>query len=331
MSITASQLKEIRQEFARLKPATVTLDGNRAMTVKQATFTLAPTLERMKKRGFDTQEIVEKLHEKGIEVKAQTLTKYLTDGGMLTRDFDQLFSSVVPVLRSVQEAVVIPLAMIVLTVFFVAGIASAVAEMGRAESGIDTVQLMMVFIAYALVGSLIVNSWELMVLCYDLVTQVISGIGGTVNTEVYTGLPDDVNNIGVLLSLLVTSGVVWVIAGAVALLTQVIIITRAIQIYVYTCLAPASIAFLVSPKSRPMATGFLKRYLALLFAGVIMALLFAMMSAILAGFGDIAVTASDYEGMIYWSGRLLFSCVSLLAYGYAMWSAGGWAREFVGV
>lgn len=79
MSITASQVKEIRQEFARLKPATVTLDGNRAMTVKQAIFILAPTLERMKKRGFDTQEIVEKLHAKGIEVKAQTLTKYLTE------------------------------------------------------------------------------------------------------------------------------------------------------------------------------------------------------------------------------------------------------------
>lgn len=79
MTITASQVKEIRQEFAKLKPAAVTLDGNRAMTVKQATFTLAPTLERMKKRGFDTQEIVEKLHEKGIEVKAQTLTKYLTE------------------------------------------------------------------------------------------------------------------------------------------------------------------------------------------------------------------------------------------------------------
>lgn len=79
MTITASQLKEIRQEFATLKPAAVTLDGNRAMTVKQAIFTLAPTLERMKKRGFDTQEIVEKLHEKGIEVKPQTLTKYLTE------------------------------------------------------------------------------------------------------------------------------------------------------------------------------------------------------------------------------------------------------------
>nr|WP_294509747.1 protein MobC [uncultured Bilophila sp.] len=79
MTITASQLKEIRQEFAKLKPATVTLDGHRPMTIKEAIFSLAPTLERMKKRGFDTQEIVEKLHEKGIEIKAQTLTKYLTE------------------------------------------------------------------------------------------------------------------------------------------------------------------------------------------------------------------------------------------------------------
>ena len=79
MTITATQVKEIRQEFAALKPASVTLDGNRTMSVKEAVFILAPTLERMKKRGFDTQEIVEKLHEKGIEVKAQTLTKYLPE------------------------------------------------------------------------------------------------------------------------------------------------------------------------------------------------------------------------------------------------------------
>ena len=79
MTITTTQLKEIRQEFAALKPASVTLDGNRTMSVKKAVFALAPTLERMKKRGFGTQEIVERLHEKGIEVKAPTLAKYLSE------------------------------------------------------------------------------------------------------------------------------------------------------------------------------------------------------------------------------------------------------------
>ena len=50
MTITTTQLKEIRQEFAALKPASVTLDGNRTMSVKEAVFALAPPLERMKKR-----------------------------------------------------------------------------------------------------------------------------------------------------------------------------------------------------------------------------------------------------------------------------------------
>jgi hypothetical protein len=79
MNITAAQVKEIRLELAKLRPARITLDGKRSLTVKEAVFALAPTLERMKKRGFDTQELAEKLHAKGIEVKPPTLAKYLNE------------------------------------------------------------------------------------------------------------------------------------------------------------------------------------------------------------------------------------------------------------
>ena len=79
MHITMSQIKEARKILAALKPKKVTLDDNRSMTVKEAIFALAPTLERMKKRGFDTQELAEKLHEKGIDVKPPTLAKYLNE------------------------------------------------------------------------------------------------------------------------------------------------------------------------------------------------------------------------------------------------------------
>lgn len=48
MNITTAQVKEIRLELAKLKPVKVTLDGNRNMTVKEAIFALASTLERMK-------------------------------------------------------------------------------------------------------------------------------------------------------------------------------------------------------------------------------------------------------------------------------------------
>ena len=79
MNITTAKVKEIRQELAKLKPVKITLDGNRNMTVKEAIRALAPALERMKKRGFDTPEIVEKLHERGIEIKPPTLAKYLNE------------------------------------------------------------------------------------------------------------------------------------------------------------------------------------------------------------------------------------------------------------
>lgn len=78
MAITQEQVKAIRQELNNLKPDTATA-GNTELTVKQTIIALAPTLERMKKRGFELPEIVARLHDKGIEVKSQTLAKYLAE------------------------------------------------------------------------------------------------------------------------------------------------------------------------------------------------------------------------------------------------------------
>ena len=78
MAITAEQVKSIRQELDKLRPAS-TLAGNRELSIKQPILALAPALERMKKRGFEVPEIIAKLAEKGIEVRPQTLTTYLAE------------------------------------------------------------------------------------------------------------------------------------------------------------------------------------------------------------------------------------------------------------
>ena len=49
------------------------------MFVKEDVFVLVSTLERIRKRGFGVKELVERLYEKGIMVKPQTLTKYLSE------------------------------------------------------------------------------------------------------------------------------------------------------------------------------------------------------------------------------------------------------------
>lgn len=78
MAITAEQVKSIRHELDKLRPASP-LAGNRELSIKQTILALAPALERMKKRGFELSEIIAKLAEKGIEVRPQTLTKYLAE------------------------------------------------------------------------------------------------------------------------------------------------------------------------------------------------------------------------------------------------------------
>lgn len=78
MAITAEQVKSIRHELDKLRPAS-TLAGNRELSIKQTVLALASALERMKKRGFELPEIIAKLAEKGIEVRPQTLTKYLAE------------------------------------------------------------------------------------------------------------------------------------------------------------------------------------------------------------------------------------------------------------
>lgn len=60
MSITPDQSKTIRTELFRLKPASIRLDGSRSLAVREAIFALAPTLERMRRRGFELAELAKR-------------------------------------------------------------------------------------------------------------------------------------------------------------------------------------------------------------------------------------------------------------------------------
>ena len=78
MTITAEQVKSIRHELDKLRPAPAQA-GDKELSIKQAILSLAPALERMKKRGFELPEIIAKLAAKGIEIRPQTLSKYLAE------------------------------------------------------------------------------------------------------------------------------------------------------------------------------------------------------------------------------------------------------------
>ena len=72
-------VRKILAEFPNLQNEKKTLEGNHEMTFREAIRALYPTLRDMKKRGFTTREIAEKLKEYGVYIELSTLSKYMHD------------------------------------------------------------------------------------------------------------------------------------------------------------------------------------------------------------------------------------------------------------
>ena len=79
MSTNTETVRKIQAEFANLQNEKKTLEGNHEMTFREAIRALYPTLRDMKKRGFSTKDLAEKLDEYGINIKPTTFSKYLNE------------------------------------------------------------------------------------------------------------------------------------------------------------------------------------------------------------------------------------------------------------
>ena len=72
-------VRKILAEFPNLQNEKKTLEGNHEMTFREAIRALYPTLRDMKKRGFTTRELAEKLKEYDVYIELSTLSKYMHD------------------------------------------------------------------------------------------------------------------------------------------------------------------------------------------------------------------------------------------------------------
>ena len=79
MSTNTETVRKIQAEFANLQSEKKTLEGNHSMSFRDAIRALYPTLQRMRKRGFTTREMAQKLNENGVAIKPATLAKYLNE------------------------------------------------------------------------------------------------------------------------------------------------------------------------------------------------------------------------------------------------------------
>lgn len=79
MSISMKEIKTIRADLAKRKPARLVVDSDHQLSIKETILTLAPELCRMKSRGFTTSQVLDILNEHHISIRGATLNRYLNE------------------------------------------------------------------------------------------------------------------------------------------------------------------------------------------------------------------------------------------------------------
>lgn len=177
------------------------------------------------------------------------------------------------IFESVNHTIIAPFAQMIVSIFFVIALGNVVANASKNEAGVDAWQLCMVFVGFGFATAIVQCCWELMVIAYNIVTYVINAVATTALTTIGTiSVPPECTAPGALIVILIASFFIMLICALIMGITQISCISRGLQIYVYTTLAPLPMAFIASESSRGMATGFLKRWMATLLAGLILIL-----------------------------------------------------------
>ena len=79
MPVTLKDIKKISAELKNRRPSALPQDPDAPLTNRQAVHQLAPTLLRLKKRGFKTSELIGILKEYDIKINAATMNRYLEE------------------------------------------------------------------------------------------------------------------------------------------------------------------------------------------------------------------------------------------------------------
>ena len=75
--VNMKDIPSIREELKKLKPGGLAENAEKPLTNREAVKQLAPTLLKMRKRGFSVSALVELLQKYQIDIKGSELSRYL--------------------------------------------------------------------------------------------------------------------------------------------------------------------------------------------------------------------------------------------------------------
>lgn len=260
--------------------------------------------------------------------------------GVLAADFGQMLGSAGTVtmydlVRGVWQTAILPIGCGMLSFVFTVQLIKVSQKMdGNASMpGVKEVVLMLVFFAVFLF--LIQNSFDLMQAIYQVVKLAIDrvvalfGTGAAMDlSEVSITTTDD--DVAALLAMLVVALVSWVVVIVAYVVALVVSWARAIQIYIMAAFSPIPLALTSLDETRQMGVGYLKNFVAVCLAGVIILVLLVSFPIVLGGLNaasaGVPVVDSIVGGLSY-ALQYLAMCVLLIL---SLVKSGSWARDIMG-
>lgn len=261
--------------------------------------------------------------------------------GILAAGFDSMLGTVgkttmYSLVHGVWQVAILPIGCGVLGFVFTIKLIQISQKMDGNASlpGVKEVVFLLVFFAVFLF--LIQNSFDLMASIYSItklaIERVINmfGTGGAIDLNAVSIVTTD-DDVAALVAMLIVALISWVVVLVAYIVALVVSWARAIQLYLMAAFSPIPLALMGTEDTRQIGIGYVKNFVAVCLAGIIILVLLISFPIILGGLNAANPgTGTPIDGIangLTYALQYLAMCILLIL---SLVKSGSWARDIVG-
>ena len=242
---------------------------------------------RLQKGGIsDMQNVILGLFEWLIELLDFSGTASSMLGGTLSSLMPGFYS----IATALSTSAIMPLAYTVLALFMLLELAKVSVRVESAGGGFQTgaEAIFKVLLKMALCKLVLDNTPQLLTAIHNTFGSLIGGLSGSVSGSVdLSAIQAEIEGIGLFdgLAIFIFSFLCILVAGAAFVITQIIIMARAVEIYLFVAVAPLPLATLPNEEMSGIGKNFLKNFAAVGLQGILLWLVLQFLPQIFSNVG----------------------------------------------
>lgn len=261
--------------------------------------------------------------------------------GVLAAGFDSMLgtageTTMYSLVRGVWEVAILPIGCGVLSFVFTIKLIQISQRMDGNASlpGVKEVVFLLVFFAVFLF--LIQNSFDLMASVYSVTKLAIErvidmfGTGGAMDLSTVSIVTTD-DDVAALVAMLIVALISWLVVLVAYIVALVVSWARAIQLYLMAAFSPIPLALMGTEDTRQIGIGYIKNFVAVCLAGIIILVLLIAFPIVLGGLNaantGTGTPIDSIAGGLSYALQYLAMCILLIL---ALVKSGSWARDIVG-